>query len=111
MPRDYKTYPEDILQAIDKVRRYTTGLSIQAWAEDERTLDAVVRNLEVIGEAVKQLPDPVRSAHPEVEWKRIAELRDILIHADFGVDVEIVWSIVRDKLPTLRTQIEQILHE
>ena len=80
MPRDSSVYLEDILEAIARIRRYTRGLSREAFADDERTLDAVVRNLEVIGEAVKQLPADVRSREPAVAWQKIAGLRDILIH-------------------------------
>ncbi len=72
-------------------------------------MDAVVRNLEVIGEAVKQLPHDVRSASPDVEWQKIAGLRDILIHAYFGIDVDIIWDVVSNKLPALETQIRRIL--
>ena len=111
MPRDSKIYLEDILQAIDKIRRYTHGYTIDALRRDEKTLDAVVRNLEIIGEAVKQLPDEIRQRHGDVEWKRIAGLRDILIHAYFGIDVEIVWDVVQNKLPILSQRVEAILSE
>lgn len=74
MPRDSRVYLEDILVAIARIQRYTRGLSREAFAGDERTLDAVVRNLEVIGEAVKQLPVDVRSQAPGVEWQKIAGL-------------------------------------
>ena len=86
MPRDYKVYLEDILEAIGKVSRYTVGLSQEAFSGDEKTLDAVVRNLEVIGEAIKKVPGKIRSKYPEVEWKKIAGLRDILIHEYSGID-------------------------
>ncbi len=111
MPRDYKVYLEDILEAIGKISRYTVGLSQEAFSKDERTLDAVVRNLEVIGEAIKKVPGKIRSKHPEVEWKKIAGLRDILIHEYFGIDVAIIWDIVQNKLPVLEKQINQILSE
>ncbi len=108
MPRDFEVYLADILEAAEKVERYTAGLPSETWTSDDKTLDAVVRNLEVIGEAVKQLPEPFRQAHPEVEWKKIAGLRDILIHAYFGIDEAIVRDIVANKLPTLARQIKDI---
>ena len=101
MRKDYKVFLEDILEAVRKVRDYTDGLSLEAFAADTKTFDAVIRNLEIIGEAVKQIPEDIRSRRPEVEWKRIARLRDILIHQSFGVDVQIVWDIVQNKLAPL----------
>ena len=105
MSRDYKVYLEDILEAIDKIRTYTVGMSAGTFAADSKTLDAVLRNLEVIGEAVKRVPDEVRSQHQQVEWKKIAGLRDILIHQYFGIDAEIIWDVVQNKLPELERQI------
>ena len=94
MPRDSRVYLEDILGAIARIRRYTTGLSKDAFAADDKTVDAVVRNLEVVGEAVKRVPADLRARHPEIEWQKIAGLRDILIHACFGVDVDILWDVI-----------------
>lgn len=111
MPRDYRVFLEDILEAIDKIRRYTAGLSQDTFRRDDKTLDAVVRNLEVIGEAVKKLPAKIRSKHPQVDWKRIAGLRDILIHEYFGIDVEIIWDILESKLPVLEREVKKIASE
>jgi len=111
MPRDYKVFLEDILEAIKKIRSYTADLSLESFSQDEKSMDAVVRNLEVIGEAIKNVPEDVRVKYPDVEWKRIAGLRDILIHEYFGIDVVIIWDIIRNKLPFLETQVKQILNE
>jgi uncharacterized protein with HEPN domain len=102
MRRDFRVYLEDILGAITKIRRYTAGLSKEAFASDERTLDAVVRNLEVIGEAVKQLPSALRAREPGVEWQKIAGLRDILIHQYFGIDADILWDVITTACPCRR---------
>jgi uncharacterized protein with HEPN domain len=105
MSRDYKVYLEDVLEAIDKIRTYTANMSADSFVADNKTLDAVLRNLEVIGEAVKRVPDNIREQYEEVEWKKIAGLRDILIHQYFGIDAEIIWDVVSNKLPVLEKQI------
>ena len=71
--------------------------------------DGVVRNLEIIGEAVKNIPEDIKRNNPDVEWRKIAGLRDILVHAYFGIDVEVVWDIVKNKVPELKEKIEKIL--
>ncbi|MBI3077831.1 MAG: DUF86 domain-containing protein [Deltaproteobacteria bacterium] len=111
MPRDHRLYLEATLEAIGKIRRYTGDLTLKTFAQDEKTLDAVVWNLEVIGEAMKIIPEEIRLAHPDVDWKKMAGLRDILIHEYFGVDVEIIWDIVQNKLPVLDGQLRRILAE
>jgi len=86
MPRDYKIYLKDILQAIKRIEEYTKALSFEDFCKKQLVQDAVVRNLEIIGEAVKHIPEDVQKKYPVVGWKKIAGLRDILIHAYFGVD-------------------------
>src|SRR5258708_1755007 len=87
MSRDSRVYLEDILEAAGKIRTYIDGLDFGAFSNDSKTQDAVVRNLEIIGEAVRSLPEDVRSRRPEIDWRRIQGLRNILIHEYFGVDV------------------------
>ena len=109
MPRDYKVYLEDIIEAIRKIHFFITDLSLQTFSSDIKTFDAVIRNLEIIGEATKRVPEEIRLRYPDVEWKRIAGLRDILAHEYFGVDPEIIWDIIQNKLPVLEKQIMQML--
>jgi uncharacterized protein with HEPN domain len=111
MQRDYRAYLEDILEAAGAAREFVAGMGKDELDKDRRTRDAVVRNLEIIGEAAKKLPDQTRRDHPEVEWKKIAGLRDILVHDYFGIDMDIVWDIVQNKLPVLVEQIQHILDE
>ena len=111
MPRSTKVFFQDILHAASKLRLYVDGLTLETFRKDERTIDAVIRNLEVIGEATKKIPQHIRSANPNVEWKQIAGLRDILIHEYFGIDVEIVWDIVQNHVPAYAEAIERILEE
>jgi len=101
VPRDSATFLEDIVEACTKVRRFTAGMTLHEFRSDEKTVDAVVRNLEVIGVAVKKLPEEIRAQIPGIDWRRIAGLRDLLIHHDFGIDLEIVWEISQEKVPAL----------
>jgi len=109
MSRDYKLYLEDTIEAIEKVKLYTEGLSKEAFVQDPKTFDAVVRNLEIIGEAVKNLSAEVKEANPQIKWRRISGMRDILAHRYFGISVNIVWDVVTNKLPELEAQIRGIL--
>lgn len=109
MTRDYRVYLDDVLSAIDKINRYVATSSVDTALKDEKTYDAVIRNLEIIGEAVKKVPDDIKSIHPGVEWKKIGGLRDILIHEYFGVDSAIIADILKNKLPLLYAETKKII--
>lgn len=109
MLRDSRVLLDDILVACQRILTYTGGLSLSELRADQKTIDAVVRNLEIIGEAIKKLPAEVRNRHPDVPWKRIAGLRDILIHEYFGIDLDIIWDVVETKLPSLAERVAAIL--
>jgi len=111
MPRDYKTYIKDILEAIDRIESYAKNLTIDDFSESRLYQDAIIRNLEIIGEAVKRLPKGLIDKYPKIEWKKITGLRDILIHAYFGIDIEIVWDVVQNKIPVLKDQMLLIKSE
>jgi hypothetical protein len=86
MPRDYKLYLEDILESIKKIREYIAGMSFDQFCVDRKTQDAVVRNLEVIGEAARNLPDEIKNIIADIEWKKITSLRNLLAHEYFGIN-------------------------
>lgn len=109
MSRSTEVYLLDIVESCLRIGRYVGDSAFEAFVRDERTVDAVVRNLEVIGEAVKQLPMELRDQNPQVPWKRIAGLRDVLIHQYYGVDFEILWDIVRNLVPLVETEVSKLV--
>ena len=111
MPRDYRVYLGDMLIAAERIGSYASGLTYQAFRGDTRTIDAVLRNLEVLGEAAKQVPETLRSKHPDIEWRKLTGLRDILIHGYFGIDLDIIWDIVDTKLGPLTEQLSALIRQ
>jgi uncharacterized protein with HEPN domain len=109
LSRDHRLLLGDIVESASKVLRWTAGLTQQQLVADEMRYDAVMRNLQIIGEAVKQLPIEVRERHPTVQWRSIAGFRDVVTHAYFGIDDDIVWDVVRHKTPELLQQVSVIL--
>ena len=105
-PRDYLRH---ILVEADYLIGRSGGLSFEAFSADETLRRAFVRSLEIIGEAAKKVPEDFRASHPSVEWRAMAGMRDRLIHDYFGVDFELVWDVVRQRIPKLRDQITLIL--
>ncbi|MDO9566090.1 MAG: DUF86 domain-containing protein [Candidatus Desulfaltia sp.] len=99
---------EDILEAVKKVERYSEGMTQETFENDDRTIDAVVRNLEIIGEAANRLPDDFKTEHPEIEWTKIVGLRHRIVHEYFGVDLYIVWHILRKDLPLFKQMLNSI---
>lgn len=111
MPRDYRVFMDDILEATGKVLEYTKGLSNTQFFADRKTIEAVVWNLQVIGEAVKNVPAEIRTQYPDLPWRDMAGLRDIIVHQYFGIKLDVIWKIIQNDLPGLEDRIRKILLE
>ncbi len=103
MKRDYSDYLNDIISELSNIESFIEGMTCDDFVQDKKTIYAVVRGLEVVGEAVKKIPKEIRELYPDIPWKRIAGMRDKLIHEYFGVDIEVVWKTVREDIPYLRS--------
>ena len=108
MQKSYKLYIDDILESIKKIEVYINNISFEDFKNNSLINDAVVRNLEIIGEAVKNIPNEIRKNNPSIEWKKIAGLRDVLIHEYSGINFEILWDVVTNKIPLLKKEIQKI---
>ena len=96
---------EDIWEAVEKIERYVSGMDHDAFVADEKTIDSVVRNLEIIGEAANRLPQNFRRQYPEINWPQIIGLRHRIVHDYFNIDIEIVWHIIHTDLPVFKSRI------
>jgi uncharacterized protein with HEPN domain len=99
---------DDIWEAIEKIQRYVAGLDHDGFIKDDKTIDSVVRNLEIIGEAANRLPENFRTQHSEIEWRKIIGLRNRIVHDYFNIDVEIVWEIIQKDLPNFKSKLSLI---
>ena len=110
-PHEHRDYLEDIRQAAQKALVFAQGMSYEAFVVDDKTVFAVVRALEIVGEATKRLPQSIRDRYPEVPWRSMAGIRDKLIHEYVNVNLEVVWKTVTEDLPALLPMIQRILDE
>ena len=109
MPRSQLLYLNDISEAAGNIRSYVGTLTYEEFRNDRMRVDAVVRNFEVIGEAVKNLSDDLKAQYTATDWKAVAGFRDTLIHGYFGIDLEILWDIIVHKIPALQKEIDEII--
>lgn len=109
MSRDWRVYLDDMLECASHVLEYTAGMTFEQFLADRRTYDAVLRNLEIMGEAAKQVPSDVRLRFPEIPWREVARFRDRLAHGYRSLDDEIVWDVVQHRIPDLQVRIRHAL--
>ncbi|MFX0211312.1 MAG: DUF86 domain-containing protein [Candidatus Hodarchaeota archaeon] len=109
--RSLKLFFNDIRNSIDKIKNYIGVMTFTQFKTDQKTIDAVIRNLEIIGEAVKNIPDDITKNYTDVDWRGATAMRDRLIHGYFGVDISIVWETIKNDLPELKKQVDRIWNE
>ena len=111
MKRRLKLFIEDILNSIKSIEEFSKNLDKDKFSKNNLRQSAIIRQLEIIGEAVKNIPDNFREEHPEVPWKKIAGLRDIIIHTYFNIDLDVTWNIIKKDIPDLKEKIMKIRTE
>lgn len=107
--RDWKLFVEDVLESIGLIEHYVNNMDLEDFKTDRKTIDAVVRNFEIIGEASKFVPENIKNNYQIVDWKGIVGLRNRIAHEYFGISTVIIWHIIKEELPMLKIQMEQIL--
>jgi|SRR3989338_2200821 len=106
--REAELYIEDIEEAIRKIEEYTKDLTFDDFVKDGKTIDAVIRNLSIIGEAANNIPDEIKNQNSDIPWGEIAGMRNKVVHEYFGVDEEILWKTIKEDLPIFKKQVEKL---
>jgi uncharacterized protein with HEPN domain len=109
--RDHRLYLKDILSAMESIEAFVHKMDFKEFRADDKTSSAVIRKLEIIGEAAKYVPDEIRHNYPDVPWKEMSGMRDKLIHFYFGTDYQLVWKAIKERLPKVKSMIRKILQD
>ena len=108
-PRNWKFRLEDITESLELIFEYVRDIDSDSWESDRKTIDAVIRNIEIIGEAATSIPEDIKEQYPDIPWHQMTGMRNILIHEYFGVDIDVLWRTIQVDLPILLTKVRKIL--
>ncbi len=111
MKRNYNLFIEDILDSIETIEHFVENMSFEDFVQDDKTSSAVIRKLEIMGEAAKNIPKDVRQKYKEVPWSDMAKIRDKIIHTYFGINYQIIWKVIKERLPEIKPIISKGLKE
>lgn len=106
--RNWSIFIADIKTSIGRILEYSNGLSYEDLINDNKSYDAILRNLEIIGEAVKNIPEEIKIKNSYIEWKKISDLRDVVIHDYFGLNNELIWDVIKNKIPELKQDLDKL---
>jgi uncharacterized protein with HEPN domain len=109
--RNHRVYLKDILDALESIEKFVQDMGFEEFKRDDKTVSAVIRKFEIVGEATKQIPEEIKKKSPQTPWKEMAGMRDRLIHFYFGVDYQLVWTAIKERIPRVKVSIEKILKE
>ena len=110
-PRNWKFRLEDITESLELIFEYVKDIDSDSWESDRKTIDAVIRNIEIIGEAATSIPEEIKEQYPDIPWHQMIGMRNILIHEYFGVDIDVLWRTIQVDLPILLTKVRKMVEE
>lgn len=108
-PRNWKFRLDDIIDSLELIAEYVQNMDYESWRKDRKTIDAVIRNIEIIGEAASHIPENIQEQYTDIPWYQMKGMRNILIHEYFGVDIDILWKTVQQDLPLLKLKMQKVI--